>query len=140
MSKEKQLSDIVEEIFKLESPQIEESRKEKINKFIVSTVNGDEPIAHLAVNTSLGKDKDGVIAYILTDKRLIKIEIDSKDVQSASFKLSTIVSVRRKLIDADREQFDIYFQNDSFGLKYPTVDKRITEFFQKIEQHYLDNS
>lgn len=134
-TKEEFLGSIIAEIFATKDPKIDESRKEQINNFIASTVNGDSTIAYLVVSV-----KNGVIACILTDKRLIKIDIDPKDVQAVSFKLSTISRINRRILEDRREHFEIHFQSGpSFGLKYPAEDKNITEFFQKVEQHYLEN-
>ena len=121
------------EIFALDSPQIADSRKEDIRDFVGSAVNGDDPTAHLVVNAGFREGREGAIAYILTDKRLIKIDIDEKEAQSSSFLLRTIIGIERSM-DGDRAQFNISFQNGSFGLKYPKDNKKIAEFLQQLDQ------
>jgi len=133
MVKEDRLIQIINELFALDSPKLDVSRKDQITNFVVSAVNGDNPTAHLVLNANLGENNKGAIAYILTDLRLIKIDIDSKEIQSNSYRLSNITGVERKLIDGDLAQFSVSFQNGTFGLKYSTTDQKITDFFQKID-------
>jgi len=133
MTKEEALKAILDEIFKLNLPKIDESRRDVIHNFIATTINGDNPSSYLAVNAGLSENKEGVISYILTDKRLIKIDIDSKgSAESLTYPLNTIIGVERKL-DQDRILFNISFQKGSFGLEYPQSSKKITDFFQEIE-------
>lgn len=133
-TKEEKLNEIIQDIFSIDSLKIDDSRKLQIRDFIISAVNGDNPTAHLAINVKLGENKNGIIAYILTNLRLIKIDIDEKELQSSSFPLDTIIGIERKLIDGgERAAFSISFQNGSFGLKYSPLEQKITEFFQKID-------
>jgi hypothetical protein len=131
-TKEEALNAIIEDIFILDSPKVDESRKKQISQFIVSTVNGDTPVARLVLNANLDENKKGVIVYILTNLRLIKIDIDENDIQSKSFPLGTIIGIERKLVGGMAE-FSVSFQNGSFGLKYSSDDQNITDFFQKID-------
>lgn len=130
------VSKIAGEIFKLNSPKINEDGHHKICDFISTTINGDLLQEYLVINAAIKKDKKGALVYVLTDLRLIKIEIDSdaQEIKSSSFPLDTITSVERTLIDGDKAQVVISFQNDSLGLKFSQNDKKITEFFQKVDQ------
>ena len=132
--KSETLSAIIQDIFSLDSPKIDDSRKKQITEFVITTVNGDNPTDYLVLNANLGENIKGIIAYILTNLRLIKIDIDAKEVQSSSFPLNTIIGIERKLIDGERAQFSVSFQNGSFGLRYSPSDQKITDFFQKIDQ------
>jgi hypothetical protein len=128
------LDTIIDDVFKLDSPKIEESRKQQIKDFVVSAVNGDNPITHLAINADLSDNNKGTIVYILTDLRLIKIDISANEVQSNTFPLKTLIGIDRKLIAGDRAQCSVAFQNGSFGLKYSQNDNNITDFFLKLDQ------
>jgi hypothetical protein len=130
------LENIYKEVFELENPKIsiENKRKEQIEEFIKTTINGDDIKTFLAINAILRAKISGVILYILTNVRLIKIEIEEKDnINSSSFFLKTITSIDRKIIDRKTVSIDIIFQGTSLGLKYPIDNKKITEFFQAIE-------
>ena len=134
MTKKKETLDaIVAEVFQLDSPKIDQTRQEKISEFITSAVNGDTPNTHLVINASVDGDNEGAIIYILTDLRLIKIDIAPKEIKSSSFRLNALVGVDRKLIDNDKIEFSINFQTGSFGLRYSQDLKHITDFFQGIE-------
>lgn len=132
--KKSYLNAILEEIFSLDNPSISQERKGQIYDFVKLTINGDMPKAHLSINANLGNNNRGVIVYILTNIRFIKIDIDTKEIQSFSFSLDTMISVDRKLIDGDRAEINISFQKDSFGLRYAPSDKKIIDFFQKVDQ------
>lgn len=131
---EQNLQKILDDIFTLDSPRIQESRKQQIYAFIKTTVNGDCLREHLAFNANLGNKKDGAIVYILTNVRFIKIDIDENEAKSASYLLKSITGIERKIVDGDREQTVIVFQSASFGLKYPVSDEKISGFFQKVDQ------
>lgn len=132
--REEFLKQIMDEIFKLDKPKIDEARSPQISDFIDSTINGDTINSHLTINADLEENKRGVIVYVLTNKRLIKVDIGTKEVQSASYPLDTITGIERRLMGDDRAQVLILFQNNSFGLRYSPKDKNITEFFQKVDE------
>lgn len=128
---------IFDNIFKLATLEIlNNNKKEDIKKFVKTTVNGDEIKSYLAIKAYLKPKKNlGIILYVLTNVRLIKIEISEiENINSSSFFLGSITSVERKIIDKDTVSIDIIFQNTSLGLRYPINNNTITNFFQKIEQ------
>lgn len=135
-NKQKEIRSIMEDISKLDNPKIDQSKIPQLTDFVRTTINGDEPIVHLVLNINLDHQRRGIITYILTNLRLIKIDIDpnKNEIESNSFPLNTIIGIERKLIDNDKTQFAIAFQNGSIGLKYSLADTKITEFFQKIDQ------
>jgi len=132
--KEQILSSIIDSIFKLDSPKIDESRKTQISNFVISTINGDIPDDYLAINANFSENNKGATVFILTNLRLIKIDIAPKEIKSSSFPLNTIIGIDRKIVNDDRAEFNISFQNGSFGLRYPQDDQSITDFFQKVDQ------
>lgn len=128
---------ISERVFKLDNPKIItiDNRDKQISEFIQTTINGDETKAYLAINAYLKPKNLGVLLYILTNVRLIKIEIgENEGINSSSFFLSKMISIDRKLIGKDISSIDIIFQNTSVGLRYSVFRKEITDFFQTIEQ------
>ena len=131
-TKQEALDAIVAEVFQLDSPKIEQ-KKEQVSEFIGSAINGDTSKAYLVINASVNESNKGAIIYILTNLRLIKIDIAPKEIKSSSFPLNTFIGVDRKLIDNDQTEFSVAFQNGSFGLRYSQDLKNITDFFQKIE-------
>jgi hypothetical protein len=132
-TKQETLDAIVAEVFQLDSPKIDQTRSGQLSEFIASAVNGDTPIAHLVINASVDSNNKGAIIYILTNLRLIKLDVASKEISSSGVPLNTLIGIDRKLIDGDQIEFSIAFQNGSFGLRYSQDLKNITAFFQKIE-------
>lgn len=127
------LNKILEEVFQLKTPVIDSSRRPQISEFIKSTTNGDTPKEYLVINCDFGKERKGALIYILTDVKLIKIQIDEKDLSSSSPLLSTIVNINKKLKEENRAHIEIQFQNDNFGLEYNANNEKINEFFQKVD-------
>lgn len=134
--KQKKINEIIDDIFKLDSPRIDNSRRNQISDFIKSAVNGDTPLDHLAINVNLGENVKGTNVYVLTNLRLIKIDIgnNNHEIQSTSFPLKTIIGIERNLTKDGKIEFAIIFQNGSIGLRYSPEDSKITNFFQRIDQ------
>lgn len=128
------LNNVLDDIFHLNEPKVDENRRKQVSGLIESTINGDITQSHLAINADLRENKTGAIVYILTNRRLIKIDIDTTEIESVSFPLDTLIGVERKLIDSNEAQIQISFQNGSFGLRYLFKDNKITDFFQKVDQ------
>jgi len=132
--KEIYINTILQDIFNLSDPKIQEVRKGAISEFINTSINGDTINAHLVIDVMLN-NKSGVYVYILTDVRLIQIQIDAdKEISSLTYLLSEIIGVERKLIDTNRIEIQIIFKNGLVGLKYSEQEQKITVFFQKVEQ------
>jgi hypothetical protein len=132
-NKEQMIKEIVDDVFNVETPP-DSSRRDQITDFVTTAVNGDEPRTHLALNAMLSANITGVILYILTNYRLIKIDIGANDLLSNSFHLTALIGAERKFINPDLIQFSLSFPNGSFGLKYSPTDKKITDFFQLVDQ------
>ncbi len=133
MSNEDFLDQVVKEIFEIDDPKIADKRRDQLQEFIKITVNGDTIEAYLVIQANLRRGKLGVLVYILTNVRLIKIEIDENEITSTPFIRDTI-SVSRKLKEDSKMAVEVTAQNASFGLSYSAEDKKITEFFQKVDQ------
>jgi hypothetical protein len=135
MSKENFLNEIMSEIIGLDTSKLEEERKKQIHRFIDSTVNGDDIQAHLTISANLDETKKGIIVYILTNARFIKVDIDihAEEISSSIFPLDTITGIERKLLEGGKAQVKIAFPNNSFGLIYRANNEAITKFFQKVD-------
>ncbi len=128
------LNEILNELFQLNAPAINNSRKPQISEFIKSTINGDTPKKdYLVINCNFSKEGKGALIYILTDIRLLKIQIDEKDLSSSKPLLSSIINTNKKIQEGNRTIIEIQFQNDYFGLEYNTDNHKINEFFQKVD-------
>lgn len=138
ISKEGYIKDIVKDIFSLESPKIKKEREQEIAEFIDVAVNGDAIDSHLTIGSN-SDDKHYVCVYVLTNKRLIQIEINIEvEIKSTVFLLTDITGVERKLLSPERMEIRVIFKNDLVGLRYPKEDRKATEFFQQIEQIWVD--
>ena len=129
-------SDILKEIVQLNIlKSIDEKIRGQLEEFIKLTINGDTIRSYLAIDAMLKPKVYGILLYILTNARLIKIEITKDvDISSSSFFLNTLISIDRKLIGEDISSIDIIFQNTSVGLRYPVSNKKIADFFQTVEK------
>jgi hypothetical protein len=129
------LEKIIDAIYALPSDRIKEERRTQVSEFIKIAVNGDTLQEHLALEAALAKDRVGVLLYVLTNTRLIKIEIETapqEEIKSSSFLLKNLTGYERTL-EEDRASVKISFQNGSFGLKYSADSKEIDDFFQKVD-------
>jgi hypothetical protein len=124
-----------------------ESYIEKIDKitfepFLKSIVNGDTLLEYLVFPATIGKDKQGILVYILTNAKLVKITVDSKEFSSNSAFLNQVVRVDKtvnKVVtedDGDKNNvlLSVEFPQGRFGLRYPSDDKVIDNFFVKVEE------
>jgi len=133
MLDETTLETILNKIFQLQAPPINSSRRPQISEFIKSIINGDTPREYLVINCNLGKDREGALIYILTNLRLIKIEVDASTFSASTPFLATIINIDKKIGEGMKAQVKIDFQNDSFGLIYAANNQEINEFFQKVD-------
>lgn len=133
MSNQKTLDQIIKEIIDLKIPKIDEARSDQIRDFIETTVNGDVAKSHLVLSATLSENKKGILTYILTNKRVIKIDIGEQDLKSSSYPLDTIIGIERKLLDGDKAEVLATFQSGSFGLRHSPKKREIVDFFQSLE-------
>jgi hypothetical protein len=131
--KQETIDTIVGEIYQLQT--IAESRRIQIQESIKTSINGDSPKQHLVINATLGKENEGILVYILTDVKLIKIEIGEQDgILSSTFVLSTFTGMTREFIENNnRISVNVGFGSNSIGLRYASSNQKITAFFQSVE-------
>jgi|GEM_PF-6833007 len=140
MATESTLQAILQEIFDLKSPAIEEARRSNISEFIKTTVNGDDVVAYLAISANVKPDIMGALAYILTNRRVIKFDIyPGGEIKSVTFPLDTITGLERS-IEGNREAVNLTFHSGSFGIKYNSPNAKITSFFQKVDDARVSKS
>jgi hypothetical protein len=111
--------------------------QENIKQFLVKEINGDSLTNHLVIAATLAKDKQGLLVYLLTTAKIVKIEIDNEKVQSSSAYLKDVTGVNRtsfKNVNDNRSQISIEFPQGRFGLLYPLNDTKIDSFFQKVDE------
>ncbi|MGD0168513.1 MAG: hypothetical protein ABSE54_02195 [Smithella sp.] len=111
--------------------------KENIQRFITKEINGDDLIAYLVIGANLSKDRDGVLVYLLTSAKIVKIEIDKEQVQSFSSYLKEVTGVNRTLLNnpsGNSARIVVEFLQGSFGLRYSAGDEIIDSFFQKVDE------
>lgn len=133
MLSEQILNDILEQVSDLDFLKLTEERKNQFSEFIISSVNGDNVSNYLVVDANLDDKNKGAIAYILTDNRFIKVHISLNEMGSFAYPLDTMVGLQRKLLINNRSEIAISFQNGFFGLRYPSDDKKVSNFFQQID-------
>ena len=134
MATPESLNQIINEIFALPNPQIASSRRENIASLVQSTINGDSIVDHLSFNANVKPNVMGALVYVLTDRRIVKFDIDPNDIKSVSFPLDTIIGVSRSL-EGGRAGIQLSFQGSgSFGIKYTPPNPKIESFFQKVDQ------
>ena len=134
-NKESYIDEILQDVSTLESSVLETLNNKTLRDFVKMTINGDNPISHISINANLSNGEQGIVLYILTNVRLIKIDIGNHNkIQSSSFILDSIINMERELLDDDRIQIKVSFQNSSFGLRYPTSDTKTSDFFQSLDR------
>lgn len=127
------IEEIVADIFGLG---VDSSRRDGLKNFLTTTINGDAHVqGHLAISAVLDDERGlGVLVYILTDVRIIKVEVDAKNVKALTPTIASITNFRWELLDGNRNSVAIYFQGgEVFGLTYQADTALITEFFQKVD-------
>jgi hypothetical protein len=107
----------------------------KLEQFISTTINGDDFVNadSLVIPAQISKDKSGILVYIITSAKLVKIQIDNEGFKSSSTYLNQVSSVERSLTEG-RAAVEIKFGQDSFGLRYSPKHTEISDFFTKVEE------
>lgn len=124
----------------------EESFSPKVDKpsfaqFIKSLINGDDVKNYIVFSASIPQEQTGVIAYILTNAKLIKVTITESGFDSESAYLNKIISVDKSVTDEKgekRTRISVEFQQGSFGLRYPAGNEEVDLFFQAVDQAVKD--
>jgi hypothetical protein len=113
------------------------SDKENIQQFLLKEINSDDLVNYLVIGAALSKDRKGLLVYLLTSTKLVKIEIDQEKIQSLSSYLKEITAVSRTLANdptGNNAKISVEFPQGSFGLQYSTTLKKIDSFFQNVDE------
>ncbi len=112
--------------------------QEKIRQFLNNEINGDTLVDQLVISAVLSKDRYGLLVYLLTSAKFVKIEIDKEKVQSYSCYLKEVTGVSRSLLTSsagNNAQVSVEFPQGNFGLQYPANTGNIDSFFQKVDEN-----
>jgi hypothetical protein len=131
MADKNKIAEIVGKIFTLDSPRVDESRKRQIADFLETTINGDEINEYLAINVMFGKDRAGAGVYVLTNVRLIRINIEPNAIKSSDIFLNKM-TMEWKITDGSQTEIKVSSGGDFFNLVY--ADDAITAFFKQVDQ------
>jgi hypothetical protein len=132
MSKESILNEILALITKGSFPQT----KEVIQQFLDKEINGDTLLDDLTFSADLNKGRKGILVYLLTSAKIVKIEIDRDKVQSSSCYLKEVIGVNRTILtvpEGNNAQVIVEIPQGNFGLLYPTAMVKIDSFFQNVD-------
>ncbi len=135
--KSKYIDEIAQELSVLSSKKIHGVRQQEITDMIRAAVNGDEIAAHLVTDVTLKEDRPGISIFILTNKRLIQLDIEmvNENVSGMlTFALSDMDGIDLKSNIPGVKEAMIDFKTHVVGLKYPTEESNVTKFFEVIEQ------
>ena len=134
------LQSILNKIYAWEGKAVQSIDRTKFETFLQSVLNGDQEVkASIAFGATLGKGGNGIVAYLLTEARLIRIRIDDKgDFDSADIYITKIVGVNRQLSSSQsNEENDakvkVVTDKGFFGLEYVSSDTEIENFFSQVE-------
>jgi hypothetical protein len=93
MDKKDYIDQIIKDIYNLNIPEIEETRKEQIANIIDIAINGDTIEKYLVIDVIIQNNKPAIYVYVLTNKRLVVFSLtyspclktgDSKDSSNGS--------------------------------------------------------
>ena len=121
-------------------PSLAKIDKAKTLLFVQEVINGDSPIDYLVIVGIIGKSKsDGVIAYVLTNERIIRIRITEKSIDSTDIYLKQALGVNRQLLAKSEEEAidsEVYVHSDKdrIGLSYVSTDQKVVNFFNNVEK------
>lgn len=133
------LQPILTKIYAWEGKAVPSIDHTKFETFLQSVLNGDHEVkASIAFGATLGKGGSGIVAYLLTEARLIRIRIDDKGgFDSADIYVTKIVGVNRQVLsqssDGNDAEVKVLTEKGFFGLQYVSGDKDIENFFSQLE-------
>lgn len=140
-SKDAFIQEILEDIYNLPNPRLEESRKIQIKTVLDNAINGDSIKEHLSIDV-LVNQQTYIYVYVLTEKRLVVFAISPQnEVNSNSFSLQEMQKVNFNSPEPAKMSVEIVLSNgNSFGLKYSEENKSITSFFRKLDQKLINKA
>lgn len=126
---------IVETIYQLPSPKLDESRKIQISSIINVVINGDSVITYLVSDVNIS-DHLAIYVYILTNNRFIVVTIDTRnEINTYPFFIKEMQKISFKSPEPNIISVEIELSgNKLLGLRYPTNNEKITSFFQCLDQ------
>jgi hypothetical protein len=131
MADKAKIKEILDKVFNLDSPKIDKSREKQISDFLEITINGDEIKESLVINVTFGKDRAGAGIYVLTNVRLIRINVEPTEIKSSDFFLNKI-NIEWKVSDGNRTEIKVSAGTAFINLVYS--DQENTDFFKKVDQ------
>jgi hypothetical protein len=133
-NKESIINNILDEMFAQKVPSITEARRDDLHSFMNIVINGDElDTTYLIISASVTNEEEGVLVYLISETRLLKFDITSKEV-SSSFKLNDISSITYSR-EKEKRSINVSIKGSKgFGLQYDKSDAtKIETFFQKLD-------
>lgn len=130
------ITKIVESVYSLPAPKLQEERKEQISSLIYTIINGDIITKYLASSVTINNER-GIYVYILTNNRLIVLAISasSNKINTYSFVISEMQKVIFNSPELNKISVEInLFNNQSLGLEYSVDRQDITSFFQELDK------
>jgi len=108
-----------------------------LQDWLANTVNGDEITTFISVPVNFTTDAPGILTYILTNTRIIKITIQRASFSASSVYLNKVVRLNRETTGQTAEmtrQSIEFSEGPSFGLGYPKGDTYAETFFQAVDE------
>ncbi len=108
-------------------------------EFITKIVNGDTVTECLVIPATLSQGAEGILVYILTKAKLIKVTIadTGQDIKSDSTYLRDIIGGVKRSLNVEngekRAEISIEFPEDEFSLGYSAGNKKIDDFFLAVD-------
>lgn len=134
------LQPILTKIYAWEGKAVPSVDHAKFEAFLQSVLNGDQEVkASIAFGAMLSKGGGGIVTYLLTEARLIRIRIDEKgDFDSADIYVTKIIGVNRQVSSSQPHkendaEVKVVTDKGFFGLQYVSSDKEIEDFFSQVE-------
>ncbi len=110
--------------------------KGSFSSFVKSVVNGDSVVDFLVLSAALKNGKHGLISFILTNSKLIRISVSGNDDFSSDTAYLNQITGIQKSAKGGKAKIIVEFSQDSLGLSYPIGDLDIERFFQAVDQEY----
>ena len=124
MNKEQLIEQIVNKIFELSS--LDKSSRGSVKEFIATAINGDD-IRETYTTVFASPKGDVCLTFVLTNVRLIKIEITSTEKTSQEFSLP---SLKMDWASGENEGLRISSPEGSFTLR--NIDEEDRGFFKAV--------
>ena len=131
-----QLQEFLNKIYPLEEKSGIHFDHPKFETFLQSVINGDVFDDLLPLDVKLSNGEDGIVVYLLTNARIIRIRITQKGFESSDIYLKEVTGINKELLSAegeDKSVVRIESPQGYFGLRYQPGKKLVEDFFSKVE-------